>query len=101
MGVIGSSDMMPFAEVLPLGSKGCASGRGTAEESNKPPGIKMQIIVIQRQRRASRATPLVSAQGQVRQRILRGMPGNFWSTQSCLLRIVPPSRITMGIDCCL
>ena len=57
MGVIGSSDMMPLAEMLPLGSNGCASGRGPAEESNKPPGIKMQIIVIQRQRWASRATP--------------------------------------------
>ena len=34
---------------------GCASGCGTAEESNRPPGIKMQIIMIQRQWWASRA----------------------------------------------
>ena len=51
MGVIGSSEMMLFA------SGDCTSGCGIAEESNRPPGNKMQIIMIQRQWWASRAIP--------------------------------------------
>jgi hypothetical protein len=43
MGVIGSSEMMLFA------SGDCTSGCGIAEESNRPPGNMMQIIMIQRQ----------------------------------------------------
>jgi hypothetical protein len=97
MGVIGSSDMTPLAEMLPLGSNGCASGRGPAERSNKPPGIKTQIIVIQRQRWTSRATPPFSTQGQARERILARHARRFLVNAIMLLRIGPD----MEIDYCL
>ena len=96
-GIYAALVMMPLAEMLPLGSNGCASGRGPAERSNKPPGIKTQIIVIQRQRWTSRATPPFPRKVRREKGFLRGMPGDFWSTQSCLLRIGPD----MGIDYCL
>ena len=51
MGVIGSSEMLLFA------SGGCASGCGIANESNRAPRTKMQMIVIRRQSWASRPIP--------------------------------------------